>query len=121
MPAAEPESTTVTMSKPPFLPGYVSSIQDQDAKKRYLDKIGIIGGLDPYETVRSEWQDDVDLWPAVTCVNIGMYLLLTPSPYTSEELKNYKSLDCYINFLSGWVREILVKTVDDNRIIIAKV
>ena len=104
-----------------FLPGYMTLIQDQDAKKRYSDKLGIIGGLDTYETVRSEWQDDVDLWPAVTSVHIGMYLLVTPSPYTGEELKNYKSLDCYINFLSGWVREILVKTMDDTRIIIAKV
>ena len=43
----------MTMSKPPFLPSYVSSNQDQDAKKQYLDKIGIIGGLDLYETVRN--------------------------------------------------------------------
>ena len=104
-----------------FLPGYMTSIQDQDAKKRYLDKLGVIGGLDPYETVRNECQDDVDLWPTVTSVHIGIYLLVTPSPYTGEELKNYKSLDCYINFRSGWVREILVKTIDDTRIIIAKV
>ena len=106
-----------------FFPGYLTLIQDVDAKKLYLDKLGIFGGLDPYETDRSEWQDDVDLWPAVTSVHIGMYmyLLVTPSPYTGEELKNYKSLDCYINFLSGWVREILVKPIDDTRIIIAKV
>ena len=83
-----------------FFPGYLTSIQDVDAKKRYLDKLSIIGGLDPYETDRSEWQDDVDLRPAVTSVYIGMYLLVTPSSYTGEELKNYKSLDCYINFLS---------------------
>ena len=63
----------------------------------------------------------MDLWPAVTSVHIRMYLLVTPSPYTGEQLKNYKSLDCYIKFLLGWVREILVKTIDDTRIIIAKV
>ena len=33
-----------------------------------------------------------------------MYLLVTPSPYSGEDLVNYKSMDCYINFLSGWVR-----------------
>ena len=106
-----------------FLSGYMTSIQDQDTKKWYLDKLGVIGGLDPYETVRNEWQDDVDLWPAITSVHIGMYmyLLVTPSPYTGEELKNYKSLDCYISFLSGWMREILVKAIDDTIIIIAKV
>ena len=66
----------------------------------------MIGGLDPYETARNEWLDDVDLWPSVTSIHIGMYLLVTPSPYTGKDLVNYKSLDCYINFLSGWVREI---------------
>ena len=41
--------------------GYVSSMKDQDAKRRYLDKLRVIGGLDPYETERKEWKDDVDL------------------------------------------------------------
>ena len=50
----------------------------------------------------------MDLWPGVTSVHIGMYLLVNPSPYSGEDLVNYKSLDCYVNFLSGWVREVLV-------------
>ena len=58
--------------------------------------MAIIGGLDPYETVRSEWLDDMDLWPSVTCVHIVMYLLLTPSPYSGENLVNYRSMDCYV-------------------------
>ena len=109
-------------SKKALLPGYLSAMEDVEGKKHYLEKIRVIGGLDPYETPRSDWQDDVDLWPSVSSVHIGMYLLVTPSPYTGQDLVNYKSLDCYINFLSGWVREILVKQMpDDNRIVIAKV
>ena len=34
---------------------------------------------------------------------------------------NYKSLDCYINFVSGWVREVLIKTLDDKRVVFGKV
>ena len=30
-----------------LLGGYFSSMKDQDAKRRYLDKICVIGGLDP--------------------------------------------------------------------------
>ena len=105
-----------------ILPGYSSSLQDADSRKRYEDKLSIIGGVDPYETCRSEWLDDVDLWPNVTSVNIAMYLLITPSPYTGDDLMNYKSMDCYNHFLSGWVREILVKVPkDDLRLVIAKV
>ena len=55
-----------------------------------------------------------------------MYLLVTPSPYSGEDLMNYKSLDCYRNFLSGWVREVLVRSVTDDegvekRVVTAKV
>ena len=109
-----------------LLGGYFSSMQDQAAKKRYLDKLLLIGGLDPYETERNEWEDDVDLWPSITYVNLGMYLLVTPSPYSGEDLMNYKSLDCYRNFLSSWVREVLVRSVTDDqgmekRVVTAKV
>ena len=58
-----------------------------------------------------------------THIHVGMYLLLRSSAYSKEDLLNYKSMNCYVNFLSGWVREVLVKTVADNRlrIVIAKV
>ena len=58
-----------------FLTGYLSSIQDKEAKKCYLDKLLVIGDVDPYEIVRGEWEDDVDLWPAMTSVLTEMYLL----------------------------------------------
>ena len=35
----------------------------------------VFWGLDPYETQRSKWKDD--LWPGVTYVHLGMYLLVT--------------------------------------------
>ena len=33
-----------------LLGGYFSLMRDEDAKKRYLDTLQVIGGLDPYET-----------------------------------------------------------------------
>ena len=50
-----------------------------------------------------------------------MYLLFAASPYTQEQLMNYKSLDCYQNFANGWVREVLCKKFGENRQLIAKV
>ena len=67
--------------------------QDEDAKKRYLEKLNVTDGIDPCET--EEWKDDVDLWPNMTHINLVMYLLVTPSRYSRKDLLNYKSLDCY--------------------------
>ena len=111
----------MSCNKRAFLPGYMLSMQNPDGKKRYLEKLKKIGGLDPYETSRNDWQDDTDLWPSVTSIHIGMHHLVTPSPYTTQDLLNYKSMDCYMNFLAGWVREILVRVINDNRVVIAKV
>ena len=76
----------------------------------------------PVETCGSIGLGVVDLWPSITCVHIAMYFLITPSSYTGDDLLNYKSMDCYNNFLSGWVREILVKApTDELQVVIAKV
>ena len=90
-------------------------------KKRYREKLQLIDGQDSYELPRSEWKGDVDLWPEVTYVNVGMYLLFAPSPYTRKELQNYKSMQSYQRFIAGWVREILVKALADKGVLISKV
>ena len=61
------------------------------------------------------------MWLNTSFINVGMYLLFSPSPYTQEALENYKSLDCYQRFKAGWVKDVLVKDFADNRIVIAKV
>ena len=61
------------------------------------------------------------MWPAITYVHVCMYLILYPSPYTKDDMLNYKSLDSFQNFQNGWVREVLVKEVSERRIIIGKV
>ena len=50
-----------------------------------------------------------------------MYLLFSLSPYTQDQLMNYKSLDCYQNFANGWVREVYCMIFGENRLLIAKV
>ena len=109
------------MAQKGFLPGYLSTVQCREARNRYSEKITIIDNCNPYEIVKNEWCDDVDLWPNVTYIDVGMYLLFSSSPYTAEQLKNCKSLDCYTNFANGWVRQILVKQFGENRLLIAKV
>ena len=86
-----------------LLDSYFSTINDETSKKRYLDKLCHIGGLDPYQTGIDEWEDNTDLWPSIIHINLGMYLLAMPSPYSGDDLLNYKSLDSYIKTLCTWV------------------
>ena len=104
-----------------LLPGYYATLSSEASKSRYGEKLRLIQGIDPYELKMNEWKDDLDLWPEITYIHVCMYLIITPSRYTEQDMLNYKSLDSYQNFVKGWVRQVLVKDVGDNRIMIGKV
>ena len=86
-------------------------LKHEAARKRYKEKLKLIDDFDPYETEKKDWNDNVHLWPTISHIHIGMFLLLTPSVYSGDDLLNYKSMESYRTFLAGWVREILVRCV----------
>ena len=45
--------------------GVGGALQGASGRKRYLEKLTHLGGFDPYETAKSEWHDNVDLWPSM--------------------------------------------------------
>ena len=106
-------------TKKRFNAGYAASLNDA-TRTRYSEKISLIGGVNPYEEML--WDDDVVKWPAITTVHICVYLILYPSPYSRDQMLNYKSLDSSRNFQEGWVREVFVKeSVNSRRVVIGKV
>ena len=92
---------------------------DGTAKERYLSKLSVIGGQDPYEIL--SWSEDPQILPKITYPDIVNYLLFSPSPYTMDDLKSYKSLEAYNYFVSGWLRERKAVEINDYIIIISKV
>ena len=101
-----------------LLPGYSGSIQDEKGRERYREKLAYLAGVDPYEVPLKEWEDNVELWPSVSYIHVGMYLLFTSSAYTQDQLMDYKNMDCYQKFTSGWVKEVYVKKGPDERMMI---
>ena len=98
-------------------PGYKASITDTKSRQRYKEKLGLLGGRDPYKIPRSDWQDNMDLWPSTMYIHVGMYLV-----FSGDDLLNYRSLECYQRFTAGWVRDILVSAkAGGQRVLTAKV
>ena len=86
---------------------------DIEGKKQYDQKLAMLGSLgDLYSGLKNlpaslEWQH----WPSVEYPDIYNYLIATPSLYTKDKLKAYKSLEAYKYFTSGWVSNVTVHHV----------
>ena len=81
---------------------YVSGLSEAE-KVRYSARLRVnsVEFGDPYSVRTGEWALTSRRWPPVTIVKITLYLIFTPSRYTSETLEAYKSLEAYNYFTSG--------------------
>ena len=59
--------------------------------------------------------------PKVTYKDIVYYFIVNPSPFTAEELRAYKGLDAYNQFVNGWVSDVLSLKINDVIVVKAKV
>ena len=92
---------------------------EESAKFRYKEKLALLGGItDPYITMELRLDQDSESldwqnWPEVRYLDIFNYLITTPSPYTMQELRAYKSLEFegYKHFVDGWVSNIKVSAI----------
>ena len=101
---------SITISKTKnirFQTDYLSSLAPQEIQ-RYNEKISLIGGDDLYKIPKGNFSNSHDVLPEVTYPDIYNYLVTNPSPYSKEDLKAYKSLEAYNQFVCGWVRTLLV-------------
>ena len=92
-----------------------------EVQKRYQEKLDHIAGEDPYSVDRELLSSDPDIFPEVTYPDIVNYLIFNPSPCTKDDLKSYKGLAAYNQFLMGWFREVGVKVYEPNILVKAKV
>ncbi|XP_076034152.1 uncharacterized protein LOC143020978 [Oratosquilla oratoria] len=94
---------------------------NKEERARYEKKLALTCGEDPYEIDDAAWSVDDSLLPAITYPDIVNYLVFSLSPYTSEDLKNFKALDAYNQFVSGWVRDRTTCILNDRSLVKAKV
>lgn len=93
---------------------YFKKLSNQDSQL-YLKKLQLNSGTqlpDPY-SLREKWSDDIRNLPPVTSRDVTEYLLDTPSEFTKENLRAYKSLEAYDYFACGHVQDVLYNKIND--------
>ena len=87
-------------------------------KFRYKEKIDLISSCDPYTIKKDEMMTGIEKFPSISYPDIVNYFLFAVSPLTKEELKAYKGLESYNQFVSGWVKEVLMKEFSNGRVLV---
>ena len=85
---------------------YLKSLPETE-KTSYKAKLTLSDGFalpDPFAI--EEWSDNTSKIPEVTYPDIYSYLVDTPSEFTKEKMKCYKSLEAYNFFICGHVQDI---------------
>ena len=65
---------------------------DAPSQKRYMEKISLIGGIDPYTIHNSLFETNLEQFPSVTAYDIVYYLIYNSSPFTHGQVKAYKPI-----------------------------
>ena len=86
---------------------------DPPSRKRYMEKISVIGGIHPCAIKSEKFDCNIENFPAVTYRDIANYLIFGSSPFTANQLKTYKSLEAYNQVIEGWVRHTKVYLYED--------
>ena len=88
---------------------------NQENREKYKKKLTLDYRTtlpDPY-SVEGSWSSGLKDLPSITWIDMHTYLIDTPSEYTKEKLKAYKSLDAYNFYVCGHVQEIFHHGVND--------
>ena len=86
---------------------YLKSLEPNDAQC-YNNKLTLTTGEclpDPYTLAVEEWEENINKFPDITWRDVTEYLIETPSLYTKESMKAYKSLEAFDYFVCGHVQQ----------------
>ena len=97
------------------LSGYVQKLSSE-AKQRYLNKLQLIGGIDPF-CIQAKDHPQTPL-PPVDASDLVSYFVLQTSYISAKQFKAHKS---YNQFTNGWIKGVQAWSFEDKIVITGKV
>ena len=93
------------------------------ARERYIRRLEVIGlkeSDDPYvqENQLKRFKDTMSAWPQIEYGHIFGYFIRRPGVYTQQELLDWKSLQAYNFFQSGFVQTVATWTVNSSLVVV---
>ena len=88
---------------------------DENDKNHYDKKLILSDGTafpDPWY-IENGWSNDVALLPNIMYGDVWEYLVETPSEFTGEKMKTYKSLEAYKYYLAGHVQDVHILKINN--------
>ena len=90
---------------------------DPPTQKRYKEKLEVIGNIDPYSAPDSHFSVKIGDFPS----DIVNYLVFSPSSFSADDMKAYKSLKSNNQVIQGWVRDVKVMPTSGLKVVKGKV
>ena len=90
-------------------------------QKQYKEKLELIGNIDPYSAPDSHFSVKIVNFPSICYPDIVNYLVFSPSSFSADDIRAYKSLEAYNQVIEGWVRDVKVMTTSGLKVVKGKV
>ena len=91
---------------------------EQHVKRRYLEKISVIG-ID--RATLADLPLDPERLPLIESTDLLCYLVIDTSYYTAQQFKAFKSLEAYNQMVSGFITSVQGKIICDKFVVLGKV
>ena len=94
---------------------------DLPTQKLYKEKVEVIGNIDPYSAPDFHFSVKIGNFPSICYPDIVNYFVFSPSPFSADDMRAYKSLESYDQVIEGWVRDVKVMTTSGLKVVKGKV
>lgn len=100
-----------------FDDNYIATLSGDDYR-RYLVKVNMCGGVDPFKLDLNTLLDDPAALPAVAALDVLTFLVDTADYLSKEQFKRYKSTEAHTYFTDGWIQFIKSKPLASEKIVV---